>query len=68
MRGRIFEPFFTTKGTGSGLGLDISRSIIWDYDGRIDIESAPGHGTTVRIWLPTRADRFRAKTEEAGYD
>jgi signal transduction histidine kinase len=59
VRRRIFEPFFTTKGSGSGLGLDISRSIIWDYDGRIDIESEPGRGTTVRFWLPRFSERLR---------
>ena len=50
---RIFEPFFTTKqaGEGSGLGLDIVRKIIDKHNGRVEVESEPGH-TTFRIWLP----------------
>jgi len=60
---RIFEPFFTTKRTGSGLGLDIARSILWDYDGRIEIESEAGRGTVVRCWLPRVAERLREAAE-----
>lgn len=45
---KIFEPFYTTKktGKGTGLGVSISYGIIKDYDGRIQIESAVGEGTT----------------------
>jgi len=51
---RVFDPFFTTKpiGQGTGLGLPISYGIIKDHEGIINIESAPGCGTTVRICLP----------------
>jgi two-component system, NtrC family, sensor kinase len=63
IRGRIFEPFFTTKTTGSGLGLDICRSIVWDYDGRLEIASAPKRGTTVTIFLPRLAERLKAAAE-----
>ena len=51
---RIFEPFFTTKapGVGTGLGLAICRQILADMGGRIEIESAPGTGTRVRVFLP----------------
>lgn len=66
VRRRIFEPFFTTKPTGSGLGLDICRSILWDYDGRIDLDSAPGAGTTVTVWLPRVAERMAAFRPEKG--
>ena len=49
---RIFDPFFTTKPQGSGLGLPIVRKIVDAHDGRIDLTSAPGHGTRFRVTLP----------------
>lgn len=51
---RMFEPFFTTKpvGRGSGLGLPISRGIIEDHNGRIEVVSSAGAGTRVEITLP----------------
>ena len=49
---RIFDPFFTTKPAGTGLGLPIVRKIVDAHDGRIDLMSAPGHGTRFRITLP----------------
>jgi len=54
----IFEPFFTTKpmGAGTGLGLAIARQTITDHHGRITFHSAPGQGTTVRVFLPFSSD------------
>lgn len=51
---RLFQPYFTTKerGRGTGLGLFITRKIIEDHHGSIDIRSRPGEGTTVQIRLP----------------
>ena len=51
---RLFEPFFTTRidSGGSGLGLYISSFIINEHGGRLEFDSAPGSGTTVRVWLP----------------
>jgi two-component system, NtrC family, sensor kinase len=54
VRARIFEPFFTTKaaGEGTGLGLWISRRIVEAHEGDIEVETAPGLGTTFRVLLP----------------
>lgn len=49
---RIFEPFFTTKPDGTGLGLAITRKIIESHSGTLQVESQPGHGTTVTVRLP----------------
>jgi signal transduction histidine kinase/ActR/RegA family two-component response regulator len=53
-RSRVFEPFFTTKGTalGTGLGLSIAWGIIARHNGRIEVESVPGEGSTFTIRLP----------------
>jgi signal transduction histidine kinase len=44
---RIFEPFYTTKTTGNGLGLSICRSIVWQAQGRIQVESPAPSGARV---------------------
>jgi signal transduction histidine kinase len=51
---RAFEPFFTTRGAsgGSGLGLAICRDLVGGLGGSIDLDSAPGAGTRVRVRLP----------------
>jgi len=49
---RIFEPFYTTKKKGTGLGLMIVQRIVRAHDGRIELESNVGKGTTFRVWLP----------------
>ena len=51
-RQRLFEPFFTTKSSGTGLGMPMTREIIEQHDGEIDVNSTPGDGTTFTITLP----------------
>lgn len=51
---RLFEPFFTTKprGKGTGLGLSITHTIVTDHLGTIDVNTAPGRGTSVIVHFP----------------
>jgi signal transduction histidine kinase len=66
IREKIFEPFFTTKETGSGLGLDICRSIAWEYGGTLDLRSSAGEGTTAKIWLPRCTERTPEEVRRIG--
>ena len=53
-RTRLFVPYFTTKKGGTGLGLAIVQGIVSDHGGRVEVESAPGAGTTFTLILPAR--------------
>ncbi len=63
--GRIFDPYFTTKeaGTGTGLGLAVVNSIAESHGGGISVESAPGRGSTFRVYFP-RMPAAPTKAEE----
>jgi len=68
VRARCLEPFFSTKDEhGTGLGLGIVYGIVRRHDGSIEIDSAPGKGTTVSITLPLYKEQPRpARPEPAG--
>ncbi len=61
---KIFDPFFTTRAEGTGLGLTVSYKIIQNHEGKIEVQSEVGKGTTFRIVLPvTRVNEYKKRGE-----
>jgi two-component system sensor histidine kinase PilS (NtrC family) len=65
-RPKIFTPFFSTKERGTGLGLAIVFKIVEAHRGRIEVESPPGHGTTVRVTVPVHQPELRVAVALGG--
>lgn len=70
---QVFDPFFSTKVTGSGLGLPVTRRIIEDHGGRIEVNSREGEGTTfifalpvIRALLAEDGSAYCAMSDESG--
>jgi PAS domain S-box-containing protein len=56
---RIFDPYFTTKdvGKGSGMGLSVVHGIVINHDGKIFVDSNPGKGATITIYIPAVTEK-----------
>ena len=65
VKAKIFDPFFTTKFTGRGLGLSAVLGIIRSHKGAVQVESAPGAGTTFRVFFPAVAGKADTEHPEA---
>jgi putative PEP-CTERM system histidine kinase len=63
IRNELFKPFRSTKSKGYGIGAYESREFVRELGGNLDVVSAPGKGTTVRIRLPAVVDEGRIEAE-----
>jgi two-component system, cell cycle sensor histidine kinase and response regulator CckA len=61
----LFDPFFSTKGTGLGLGLSVVSGIALGHGGVVAVESEPGRGSVVRVFLPVCAAELLRQPEKA---
>jgi PAS domain S-box-containing protein len=63
---RLFEPFFSTKGAGRGMGMSVAAGVVRAHKGSIDIQSAPGAGTTVTVYIPMNRSALLHANEREG--
>jgi len=65
IRDRVFEPLFTTRqrGRGAGMGLAVVAGIVELHGGRVAVESQPGVGSTIRVYLPLASKRVAQGTD-----
>ena len=57
--GKVFEPYFSTKQAGFGLGLAVTKAVVEEHKGAIEVRSQPKVGTTFVVRLPAAPDNLR---------
>ena len=62
---QIFDPFYTTKDEGTGLGLALSKKLVEQHAGSLEVESEPGHGTEFIMVFPRNPDSEGTETPDA---
>ena len=65
-RKRVFEPYFSRRKGGTGLGLAVTRRIVQAHDGRLEVTTTPGEGTTFSIIVPAMPERTTLATGVRG--